>query len=70
MLTAQQARKIAISKQPTPLEEVLKWIEHRADKGHFDSYFDKQELSIETIEDLKIAGYTITETEENFIIKW
>lgn len=70
MLTAQQARELAERNQFAPLEDVLKWIEHRANKGYFVSHYDKAELSIETIEDLKIAGFIIIETEENFIIKW
>lgn len=70
MLTAQQARALAESKPTVSLETVLDWIENKAKSGGFDCWYSKTDLSIETIEDLKIAGYTVIVYDENINIKW
>jgi len=70
MLTAQQARELAMNVKTLPLEEIMKWIEVRAKEGKRSTYFDINEISSKDIESLAVNGYVVSFLTESIKVEW
>ena len=68
MITAEQARRIAIKKSITDTD-IFNSISQRADNGYFSDNFNVV-LSKEQIKNLEALGYIVSITKTHTFINW